>query len=94
MAGLLWKNTPVCAGLEDQYVKSKVYKSTCKSVYQVNLQKKHLCYANESGEMNYCYRLLLTTETTRSQNNHFCQISRPEYANIFPHLSKNSNHNV
>ena len=34
------ENTPVCAGLEDEYVKSKVYKPNCKSVYQLNLQKK------------------------------------------------------
>ena len=63
MAEVLWKNILVCATLEDQYVNSEVYKPNCKSVYQLNLQKKHLCYVNESGEMNYCYRLLLTTET-------------------------------
>ena len=53
----------VCAVLEDQYVKSEVYKPNCKSVYQLNLQKKHLCYVIEYGEMNYCYHLLLMTET-------------------------------
>ena len=37
------ENTPVCAGLEDEYVKSKVYKPNCKSVYQLNLQKKSIC---------------------------------------------------
>ena len=64
MAELLWKNTPICAALEDQYVKSEVYKPNCKSVYQLNLQKKKpLCYVNESWETNYCYHLLLTTET-------------------------------
>ena len=31
---------------------------------QLNLQKEHLCCVNESGETNYCYPLLLTTETT------------------------------
>ena len=65
IAELLWKNTLVGAALEDQYVKSEVYKPNCKSVYQLNFQKKHLCYVNESGETNYRYRLLLTTETTR-----------------------------
>ena len=40
MAELLWKNTLVGAALEDQYVKSEVYKPNCKSVYQLNLQKK------------------------------------------------------
>ena len=65
MAELLWKNMLVCAALEDQYVKSEVYKPNCKSICQLNLLKKHLRYANESGEMNYCYCLLLTTETTR-----------------------------
>ena len=65
MAEVLWKNTLVCAALEDQYVKSEVYKPDYKSVYQLNLQKKYWCYINESGEMNYRYRLLLTTETTR-----------------------------
>ena len=65
MAELLWKNTVVCAAFEDQYVKSEVYKPNCKSVYQLNLQKKHLCYVNESGETNYCYRLLLMKEMTR-----------------------------
>ena len=64
MTELLWKNTLVCAALEDQYVKSEVYKPNCKSVYQLNLQIKHLCYVNESGETNYRYRLL-TAETTR-----------------------------
>ena len=39
-----------CAPLEDQYVKSEVYKPNCKNVYQLNLQKKHLCYVNESGK--------------------------------------------
>ena len=64
MMELLWKNTLVCAALEDQYVKSEVkVKPNCKSVYQLNLQKKHLCYINEYGETNYCYRLLLTMET-------------------------------
>ena len=65
MAEFLWKNTLVGAALEDQYVKSEVYKPNCKSVYQLNFQKKHLYYVNESGETNYRYRLLLTTETTR-----------------------------
>ena len=64
MTELLWKNTLVCAALENQYVKSEVYKPNCRSVYQLNLQKKHLCYVNESGETNYRYRLL-TAETTR-----------------------------
>ena len=64
MTELLWKNTLVCAALENQYVKSEVYKPNCRSVYQLNLQKKHLCYVNESGETNYRYRLL-TTETTQ-----------------------------
>ena len=54
-----------CAALEDQYVKSEVYKSNCKSVYQLNLQKRYLCYVIEFEETNYCYRLLLTMETTR-----------------------------
>ena len=64
MAEFLWKNRLVCASLESQYVKSEVYKPNCKSVYQLNL-KKHLCYVNKSGEANYRYRLLLTTETMR-----------------------------
>ena len=63
MAELLRKNILVCAALEDQYLKSEVYKPNCKSVYQLNLEKKHLCYVNESGETNYRYHLLLTTET-------------------------------
>ena len=63
MAELLRKNILVCAALEDQYVKSEVYKPNCKSVYQLNLEKKHLCYVNESGETNYRYHLSLTTET-------------------------------
>ena len=65
MAELLWKNTLVCAALEDQPVKSEVYEPNCKSVCQLNLQKKHLCYVIESEETNYRYRLLLTTEMTR-----------------------------
>ena len=65
MAEVFWKNMLVFAALEDQYVKSEVYKPNCKSVYQLNLQKKYLCYVNESEETNYRYRLLLTTETTR-----------------------------
>ena len=40
----------VYAALEDYYVKSEVYKPNCKSVYQLNFQKKHLCYVNKSGE--------------------------------------------
>ena len=63
MAELLWKNMLRCTALDDQYVKSEVYKPNCKSVYQLNLQKKHLCYVNESGETNYQYHLLLTAET-------------------------------
>ena len=55
----------VFAALEDQYVKSEVYKPNYKSVYPLNLKKKHLCYVNKSGETNYRYRLLLTTETMR-----------------------------
>ena len=62
MAELLWKNMLICTALEDQYVKSEVYKPNCKNGYRLNLQKKHLCYVNESGGTNYCYRLLLTTE--------------------------------
>ena len=65
MAELLWKNTLLCTALEDQYVKSEVYKPNFKSVYQLNLQKKHLYYVNESGETNYRYHLLLTVEATR-----------------------------
>ena len=53
MTELKWKNTLVCAALEDQYVKSKVYQQNCKSAYQLNLQNKYLCYVNESGETNY-----------------------------------------
>ena len=64
MAELLWKNMLDCAALEDQYVKSEVYKPNLKSVYQLNLKKKHLCYVNESGETNF-YHLLLTMETMR-----------------------------
>ena len=64
MAELLWKNMLVFAALEDQYLKSEVYKSNCKSVYQLHLQKKHFCYVSESGETNYGYRLLLMMETT------------------------------
>ena len=66
MAELLWKNMLICAVLEDQYVKNQyeVYSTNSESVYQLNLNKKHLCYANESGEMNYRYYLLLMTETT------------------------------
>ena len=63
MAELLWKNMLICAALEDQYVQSEVYKPNCKSVYQLNLQKNHLCYVNESVETNYRYRFLLTAET-------------------------------
>ena len=62
MAELLWKNTLLCAALEDQYLKSEVYKPNCKSAYQLNLQKKHLHYVNESGETNYYDCLLLATE--------------------------------
>ena len=62
MAELLWRNMLVCAALEDQYVKSEVYEPNCKCVYQLNLQKKHLCFVNESGETNYCHCLLLTME--------------------------------
>ena len=63
MAELLWKNALVCTALEDQYVQSEVYKPNCKNAYQLNLQKNHLCYVNESGEANYPYRFLLTAET-------------------------------
>ena len=38
MVELLWKNMFVYAALEDQYVKSEVYKPNCKSFYQ--FQKK------------------------------------------------------
>ena len=58
----LWKNLLFCTTLEDHYVKSEVYKPNCKNVYQLNIQKKNLCYANESGETNYHYHLLLMTE--------------------------------
>ena len=44
------KKKIVGRALENQYVKSEVYKPSCKSVYQLNLQEKHLCYVNESGE--------------------------------------------
>ena len=64
IAELLWENMLVCAPLEDQYVKSEVYERNCKSAYQLNLQKKHFCYVNESGETNYCYCILLMMETT------------------------------
>ena len=48
------------AALEDQYVRCEVHKPNCKCLYQLNLQKKHLCYVNESGKTNYHYRLLLS----------------------------------
>ena len=60
MVELLWKNMLICAMLEDQYVKSEVYKPNCKSVYLLDLQRKYLCNVNESGETNYCYHLLST----------------------------------
>ena len=41
MAEVLWKNMLICGALEDQYVKSEVYKPNRRSVYQLNLQKKH-----------------------------------------------------
>ena len=64
MAELLWKNKLVCAVLEDQYVKIEVYKPNGKKCLPVkSSKKKHLCYVNESGETNYCYHLLLVTET-------------------------------
>ena len=65
MADWLWKNTLICAALEDQYVKSEVYKRNTKRVYQLYLQKKHFCYITESGGKNYHYCLLLTTKTMR-----------------------------
>ena len=68
----------ICAVMEDQYVKSEVYEPNSKTVYQLNLQKKHLCYVNESEETNYCYCLLLSTEMTQQQNDRFRQISRPD----------------
>ena len=40
MAEVFWKNMLVFAALEDQYVKSEVYKPNYKSVYQLNLKKK------------------------------------------------------
>ena len=62
MMELLWKSTVVCAVFEDHYVKSEVFKPNCKSVYQLSLQNKRLCYVNKSGETNYRYHLLLMTE--------------------------------
>ena len=77
MAEVLWKSTLICAVLKDQYEESEVYQSNCARAYQLNLQKKHLCYVNEFGETSYRYRLLLTTETMRLRNDCFHQISRP-----------------
>ena len=77
MAEVLWKDTLICAVLKDQYEESEIYKPIRKRVYQLNLQKKHLCYVNEFGETNYRYRLLLTTETMRLRNDQFHQISKP-----------------
>ena len=37
--------------MEDQFVKSEVYKANRESVYQLNFQKMHLRYANESGKL-------------------------------------------
>ena len=74
IAELLWKNTLVGAALEDQYVKSEVYKPNCKSVCKLNLQKKHFCYVNESGKTNHRYRLLLTTKFSGLIGHAFCQI--------------------
>ena len=65
MAEVLCKNMLASAVLEDQYVKSEVFKPNCKSVYHLNLQKQHVCYVNESRERNYCYCLLLMAEATR-----------------------------
>ena len=62
MAELLWKNTIVCAVFEYQYVKSEVFKPNCKVVYQLSLQKKHLCYVNKSRETIYRYHHLLMME--------------------------------
>ena len=42
MTDLLRKKVLVCAVLEDQYVKSEVYKPDCKSLYKLNL-KKSIC---------------------------------------------------
>ena len=56
MVELLWKNTLVCAVLEDQYVKSDVYQLNCKCLLVKS--EKYFCYVNEFGETNYCYRLL------------------------------------
>ena len=49
MAELLWKKPLICTALEDYYVKSEFYKPNCKSVYQLNIQEKFLCYVNASG---------------------------------------------
>ena len=87
MAEVLWKNILICAALEDQYVKSEVYKPNCKSVYQLNLQKKHLCYVNESERTNDRYCLLLMMETMQWGNNRFHQISRPERGFEFSRLN-------
>ena len=60
IAELLWKNTLVGAALEDQYVKSEVYKPNCKScqIYQLNLQKKRfLCkwiWGNKLSLPSFC----------------------------------------
>ena len=44
-----------CVALEDQYVKSEVYKPNCKSVYQLNLQKR-IC----AMQMNLGKRIIIT----------------------------------
>ena len=65
MVELLWKNMLICAAFENQNVKIEVYKPNCKSIYQLNLPKKHLHYVNEFEETNYRYQLLLTTKTAQ-----------------------------
>ena len=37
--------------MEDQFVKSEVYKANRESVYQLNFQKMDLRYVNESGKL-------------------------------------------
>ena len=66
MAELSWKNTVVCAVLEDKYVKSEVYKPNCKGVYQLDLQKRHFCFFSAVPTLSLISSVGSSLDTTKS----------------------------
>ena len=85
MAELLWKNTFVCAALEDQYVKNEVYKPNCKCL-PVKSSKKAFVLCTLIWGNGLSLPSFINDGNDAVINNRFCQTSRPVLVSLEMHF--------